>query len=222
MEAWSKLRNDAQRHMYAGRAEEESRRDATLSAVLGQLVSPRRAPQEIMTAIQPSNQTYGFPFKPYKQQEDLMAHLYRAMAAGQVTVIESPTGTMFPYLPPDRFSTFSCGHVVPSEQVLTCAVGKGPSGMPLSFTYSTRKDEKLVFWEPKSSGDVDAVLRDYAAGNVGEKSVCLQALPLRTSAFNADHSYAQGSVLFAVIGAKLSEGINFADDMARCVVVCGA
>ncbi len=31
----------------------------------------------------------------------------------------------------------------------------------------------------------------------------------------------QGGVLFAVVGAKLSEGINFADDMARAVVICG-
>lgn len=28
-----------------------------------------------------------------------------------------------------------------------------------------------VFWEPKSSADVDAVLRAYAAENVGDKSV---------------------------------------------------
>jgi chromosome transmission fidelity protein 1 len=34
-------------------------------------------------------------------------------------------------------------------------------------------------------------------------------------------SVAQGGVLFAVVGAKLSEGINFADDMARAVVICG-
>lgn len=47
-----------------------------------------------MTGLEPSDPTYGFPFKPYKQQQDLMAHLYRAIAGGQVTVIESPTGTV--------------------------------------------------------------------------------------------------------------------------------
>ncbi|TKA54307.1 hypothetical protein B0A53_03400 [Rhodotorula sp. CCFEE 5036] len=170
------------------------------------------------------------------------------LAGGTMAPMSDFREQMFPYLPPERFSTFSCGHVVPPEQVLTCVVGKGPSGMAFSFTYNSRRDEKLasdemdelgqaliniaaltpkgmvvfvpsydfldqiqsrwektgarqrlaakkeVFWEPKSSAEVDAVLREYAAGNVGDKS---------------------GSVLFAVIGAKLSEGINFADDMAR-------
>lgn len=51
---------------------------------------------------------------------------------------------LFPYLASDRFSTFSCGHVVPPEQVLTCVVSKGPSGVPFSFTYQTRKEAKLV------------------------------------------------------------------------------
>lgn len=51
---------------------------------------------------------------------------------------------LFPYLPPERFSTFSCGHIVPPDRVKTIAVGVGPSGMKLNFTFEKRKDEKLV------------------------------------------------------------------------------
>ncbi|GAA5891317.1 hypothetical protein JCM5296_006897 [Sporobolomyces johnsonii] len=172
------------------------------------------------------------------------------LAGGTMAPMSDFREQLFSYLPQDRFSTFSCGHVVPSDHVATFAVGKGPTGVKLEFTYDRRKDEKLVdelgqsivnianvvpkgmvvfvpsydflhqvqtrweksgmikrlsakkapFWEPKSSSDVDTVLREYSSHNVGD---------------------GKGSILFAVVGAKLSEGINFADDMARAVVVCG-
>lgn len=51
---------------------------------------------------------------------------------------------LFPYVPEERFSTFSCGHVVPADHVATFAVGKGPTGVKLEFKFERRKDEKLV------------------------------------------------------------------------------
>ncbi|TNY22679.1 helicase C-terminal domain-containing protein [Rhodotorula diobovata] len=172
------------------------------------------------------------------------------LAGGTMAPMSDFREQLFPFVPQERFSTFSCGHVVPKENVLTYAVTKGPTGVPFNFTFERRKDEKLLdelgqaivniaavvpkgvvvfvpsydflhhaqarweksgmikrlgakkltFWEPKASADVDLVLREFAAGNAGD---------------------GKGSILFAVVGAKLSEGINFADDMARAVVVCG-
>jgi chromosome transmission fidelity protein 1 len=40
-------------------------------------------------------------------------------------------------------------------------------------------------------------------------------------AYNIDALSNRGALLFSIIGGKMSEGINFADDLARCVVVVG-
>ncbi|KAF6757547.1 helicase C-terminal domain-containing protein [Ephemerocybe angulata] len=151
--------------------------------------------------------------------------------------------------------TFSCGHVIPEENLQTMVVTRGPKGGDLDFkagrwqsdptviaelgqilynytcvvpagmvvfvpSYSflnTAKDiwtknktldrfgsKKTVFFEPQESVDVDIVLRDYAKA-AQETSVDKKG----------------GALLFAVIGAKLSEGLNFADDLARAVVIVG-
>ena len=60
-------------------------------------------------------------------------------------------------------------------------------------------ERKRVFREPKGSSRLDAILSEYAdAARSGT-----------------------GAVLLGVVGGKMSEGINFADELGRCVVVVG-
>lgn len=61
--------------------------------------------------------------------------------------------------------------------------------------------KKRVFWEARDAGDCDATLRQYQAHLKGTDTA--------------------GAVIFCVVGGKLSEGINFGDELARCVVVMG-
>ncbi|KAJ6557257.1 helicase C-terminal domain-containing protein [Mycena vulgaris] len=65
--------------------------------------------------------------------------------------------------------------------------------------------KKKVFFEPEQATQVDQVLQGYSAA-VHETSESVKS---------------KGGLLFAVIGAKLSEGLNFADDLARAVVIVG-
>ncbi|XP_027218819.2 ATP-dependent DNA helicase DDX11 isoform X1 [Penaeus vannamei] len=157
---------------------------------------------------------------------------------------------------PERIHEFSCGHVVPGEQIMPIALNEGPTNVTLDFTYQHRKDPKIldelgrvlanicnvvpgglvcflpsyeyeqyiynhftstgiisrlsakkkIFREPKKSSQLDTVLNEYA------KTV-------RLSITNT--TGITGSLLFSVVGGKMSEGINFSDNLGRCVIMVG-
>ncbi|ESK95799.1 chl1 helicase [Moniliophthora roreri MCA 2997] len=175
------------------------------------------------------------------------------LAGGTMSPMSDIVDQLFFHLPIERISTFSCGHIINSSNLLTLAVTKGPHGgeldykvgqqknpdviaelasILLNFTHqipagmvvffpsynflNTSKDvwsksgvlnklsaKKRIFFEPDDSANVELVLQEYA------------------SAVQNCTTKPGGALLFAVIGAKLSEGLNFSDDLARAVIVIG-
>ncbi|KAF9046470.1 helicase C-terminal domain-containing protein [Panaeolus papilionaceus] len=176
------------------------------------------------------------------------------LAGGTMSPISDVVNQLFSHLPSERITSFSCGHIIPEDNLQTLVIGRGPGGSELQFKADKQNDpaviaqvgqvllnfsniipagmivffpsykflntvkatwtqsgliEKLalrkqVFYEPEDSNEVDKVLQEYAEWatkpSEGKKS---------------------GAILLAVIGAKLSEGLNFADDLARGVIIVG-
>ncbi|KAI3455429.1 hypothetical protein Pfo_012092 [Paulownia fortunei] len=67
--------------------------------------------------------------------------------------------------------------------------------------------KKHIFREPRKSTDVEAVLREYKE--------TIDALSVN------DPTSCNGAILLAVVGGKISEGINFSDGAGRCIVMVG-
>lgn len=82
-----------------------------------------------------------------------------------------------------------------------------------SGLWNKLNSQKKIFREPKSAQHLESTLRIYAEAASGTSDSMENS--------NASSTEKGGALLLAVIGGKMSEGINLANDMARGVVVVG-
>ncbi|KAI8881907.1 DNA repair helicase [Backusella circina FSU 941] len=171
------------------------------------------------------------------------------LAGGTMEPVSEFMYTLFPSVPAHNISHFSCGHIIPSENLLTVTLQEGPTKKPFLFNFENRKNtalmdevgqtivnlchvipdgvvcffpsftyleethqrwtstgmldrigkKKRLFKEPRESNQVEKTLTEY--GRAIEES--------------------QGALLFCVVNGKMSEGINFSDQLGRGVIMIG-
>ena len=66
------------------------------------------------------------------------------LAGGTLQPIEELEYRLYPCLKRNQIHFFSCGHIVPPENVLAIAVSHGPTGRSFDFTYQSRALPEMV------------------------------------------------------------------------------
>lgn len=156
---------------------------------------------------------------------------------------------LFPYIPEHQIKKFSCGHVIPENNLKVYPIGQWGSTR-LEFLYDKRSNQHMieqmgeliaqlvanvpdgvVIFFP-SYKYLNVVLQHWKGTRVYEKITRVKKVFQEPTASTgvekvlSDYSFTiknkrQGSILFSVVGGKMSEGINFADELARAVIIVG-
>jgi chromosome transmission fidelity protein 1 len=168
------------------------------------------------------------------------------LAGGTMSPMEDYTQQLFPYLP--SVSTLSCGHIIPSSNLLVRTISADDDG-PLEFNYKTRSSthmmqrlgKAMLAVLPHITGGTVVFFASYAyleqvqkqwdQDGIGAQLSALKSVFFDSRAISVEDTFRsysdavtadpRGALLFSVIGGKLSEGINFSDDLGRCVMVIG-
>ncbi|KAH9519884.1 DEAD H (Asp-Glu-Ala-Asp His) box helicase 11 [Bulinus truncatus] len=157
---------------------------------------------------------------PERIMEFSCGHVIPGRQLLPLVVTKGPTGTTLDF----TFQTRDKPHMIEElGRVLTNVCNVVPGGVVCffpsydyeNFVYTNWEKngviakieaKKKVFREPKKSGVVEQVLLEY--------STCIK----RCSSWQGSRT---GALLLSVVGGKMSEGINFSDDMGRCVMMIG-
>ena len=148
-----------------------------------------------------------------------------------------------------QLTTFSCGHVVSPSNVMVTCLSRGPNNISMDFRHSNRSAESLcnelglsvmkiakeipggfVVFFPSYTYEAHVVQHWKKSGLFSKINQCKKIFREPKSAGDVDKTLSlysncaikdNGAILLCVINGKMSEGINFANDMARCVLIVG-
>uniref|UniRef100_A0A8R1HMI6 DNA 5'-3' helicase n=2 Tax=Caenorhabditis japonica TaxID=281687 RepID=A0A8R1HMI6_CAEJA len=147
----------------------------------------------------------------------------------------------------DSIRRFSCAHVIDDSQLLAVTVEKTINGKPFQLTYQTRNDDSVLkslalsiqTLIPHLPNGVVIFLPSYdflynfqkkmkefgVMERIEQKKSVFTESRLPTSdvweRFSRAARSPKGAIFFAVVGGKMSEGINFCDELGRAVIVIG-
>ncbi|AAS54480.1 AGL010Wp [Eremothecium gossypii ATCC 10895] len=164
------------------------------------------------------------------------------LAGGTMEPVNDFFTQLVPYLAPTDVTTYSCGHVIPDDNLNAFIVSEN-----FEFTFANREDialiERLfhfiyqlasrvpfgmvVFFS--SYKYIDFVVKTWTDRGLLSRLDAIKRIYHETSD-GADvlkgysetiQSEKKGAILLAVVGGRLSEGINFENELARAVVLVG-
>ncbi|XP_054781218.1 uncharacterized protein LOC129288594 isoform X2 [Prosopis cineraria] len=168
-----------------------------------------------------------FPWLPLDQFHFFSCgHIVPPQSIMPIAVSRGPAGRSFDF----SYSARSSHDTMQELGLLLCnLVTIVPEGIVVffsSFDYEAKVYEawessgileritrrKRIFREPRNNTDIESVLKEYKETVYPSSSIINS---------NGNPAFQGGAVLLAVVGGKISEGINLSDGMGRCIVMVG-
>lgn len=167
------------------------------------------------------------------------------LAGGTMEPVTDFLTNLFPEIPTEKITTFSCNHVIPKENLQTYITNQPE----LEFTFEKRMSVPLIndhlfqfFIDlsravPQKGGIVAFfssyqylahVIECWKQSDRFAKLNRVRQIFYESkdgddilAGYSDSVAEGRGSILFAIVGGKLSEGINFQDNLCRAVVMVG-